>query len=967
MTDPARAAARIVGLILVAIALLYIALHFAFRSETFRSWTETELSERSGLNVKLGTLNLHFPFRVVADNVGISKPRGFSFTTDRLSLTLNPLDLAGMTFHRLRTERPILQVDIQQLGGSGSDTAPIALRHLNVHDGTVVLNRGEEKLFELPKIDLQAENINLGRQAGVTLRADVPALNGTAELIVKGHWRELESAVVIRAKETQGLFGGDVHKGSSSELVRLDARFRASEKQAAEANISGKFHDLGINERKLTGTLAARINLDEDFHNADFSGHATLADFPGALTSAFSKLPNGTLQASFAGIFSLPQKTLTLKSMRLASHLGSGSGDGEVLFDPQPSISRARFAWQEMPLENLKLLLPTPLNRWTYEGHARIDGETSGPWNALAVRGIARSENGQFRGAEVKAASLKVDLPFEWGPTVLRIAGAQFEAGKLDYHGKNRWQAAVERLQANASFALQTDQPLRIDGRFQTNGGKFNSPESDKVGENLSLDGSFVWTSRPVTSSYGFDIQVGVDAGEILWGKFFSDLKAPKPTFALDADYFGSDDRLECRRCAVSLVDVGTVTASGAIAKLTQTPELRLQARSTRFLPGGFFEHFLRDNLKRRFPILDEIAIGGELSFETVLRGSSDDLSAGGELSLKAGELRSRSKQWQVGPVALKLPFEVRWAETKRDSIGPAPTGTLTIERARFGKQSLGPIGASISLSNNALRFHQSIRAALFGGEILVGALFWPDVITDPKRLSFSLEAKRLDLDELTAALQWPTFSGTLTGSIPEVQSSSDRLKTNGQIQAELFGGNMAMNEFEIENPFSPLAAIRLDADFQNIRLEQLSKTFAFGHISGTVAGTIDDLVIVDGQPAQFSVELHSVDRGGEQRISVEALDKITVLSSGQNAGALYGGLAGFFDSFRYSKLGFKAHLKNDRLTLRGVETRGEQEYLVVGSFLPPTVNIVSHTQAIGFSELMRRLERIKSSKPQVK
>jgi hypothetical protein len=90
-------------------------------------------------------------------------------------------------------------------------------------------------------------------------------------------------------------------------------------------------------------------------------------------------------------------------------------------------------------------------------------------------------------------------------------------------------------------------------------------------------------------------------------------------------------------------------------------------------------------------------------------------------------------------------------------------------------------------------------------------------------------------------------------------------------------------------------------------------------------------------------------------------------LSSGQNAGALYGGLAGFFDSFRYSKLGFKAHLKNDRLTLRGVETRGEQEYLVVGSFLPPTVNIVSHTQVIGFSELLRRLERIQSGKPEVK
>jgi len=112
---------------------------------------------------------------------------------------------------------------------------------------------------------------------------------------------------------------------------------------------------------------------------------------------------------------------------------------------------------------------------------------------------------------------------------------------------------------------------------------------------------------------------------------------------------------------------------------------------------------------------------------------------------------------------------------------------------------------------------------------------------------------------------------------------------------------------------------------------------------------------------------VHSVDRGGEQRISVEALNKITVLSSGQSAGALYGGLAGFFDSFRYSKLGFKAILRNDRLTLRGVETRGNEEYLVVGSLLPPTVNIVSHTQTIAFSELVRRLERIKSDKPEIK
>jgi hypothetical protein len=250
----------------------------------------------------------------------------------------------------------------------------------------------------------------------------------------------------------------------------------------------------------------------------------------------------------------------------------------------------------------------------------------------------------------------------------------------------------------------------------------------------------------------------------------------------------------------------------------------------------------------------------------------------------------------------------------------------------------------------------------LFGGEIAIANLFWPDLIHDPERVSFSAELKGLQLEELTAALNWHRFSGTLTGSIPKVESSATLLRAGGEMRAELFGGRMRIGRLEIENPFSPLASIKLDAQINDLELEKLSSTFQFGRISGILEGSVEDLVLTAGQPAELRAEFHSVERPGtEQRISVEAIDKITVLSSGQSAGALYSGLAGFFDSFRYSKLGFKAALKNDTLTLRGVETRGDQEFLVLGSFFPPTVNIISHTQHIAFSELLRRLERIKS------
>ncbi|HEX2930482.1 MAG TPA: hypothetical protein VHV54_12240, partial [Candidatus Binatia bacterium] len=323
---------------------------------------------------------------------------------------------------------------------------------------------------------------------------------------------------------------------------------------------------------------------------------------------------------------------------------------------------------------------------------------------------------------------------------------------------------------------------------------------------------------------------------------------------------------------------------------------------------------------------------------------------------------------WQIAPITLYLPLRIDLSEAAGIADDSPKTGTLSVGTARFGRQTTGPLSATVSLSNNALRFHQPIRLNLFGGVIEIDKLFWPDVIGDPKRVSFSADVKQLQLEELARALDWHRFNGTLTGSIPQVQSTSDLLRTNGEIQADLFGGRVRIAKLEVENPFSGLASIKLDANLTGIQLEQASNTLEFGRISGILEGSIEDLVLTNGQPAEFRADLHSVERSGvEQRISVEAINKITVLSSGQSAGALYGGLASFFDSFRYSKLGFKAALKNDRLTLRGVESREDQEFLVVGSFLPPTVNIISHTQNIAFSELLRRLERIQSDKPNVK
>ena len=98
-----------------------------------------------------------------------------------------------------------------------------------------------------------------------------------------------------------------------------------------------------------------------------------------------------------------------------------------------------------------------------------------------------------------------------------------------------------------------------------------------------------------------------------------------------------------------------------------------------------------------------------------------------------------------------------------------------------------------------------------------------------------------------------------------------------------------------------------------------------------------------------MQADVYTVTRSDSgQWISVDALNKITVLSSGEDGSLVYGGIAGFFDEFRYSKMGFKATLRNDKLTLRGVESNDGKEFLVVGSFFrPPSMSLATREKSV--------------------
>ena len=307
---------------------------------------------------------------------------------------------------------------------------------------------------------LNAQNFNLADHAGVSLQADIPELNGNLDFTLAGQLDALQADIAVRSKTTRGLLGGVQPDPAAPEMLRLRALINLAENQRPAATIESRWHDLPIQTTKMTGVLNAKLDIEPDFSAVAFTGRAELVDVFSALVPALSRLPNGKAAATFSGAYATASKKLTVKTVDIASALGSAKGDGEMLFtEQQPTVAKAALLFQDIPLQDLKTLLPSPFNQWTYQGRGRVEVEVHGAWNALAVKGVARSNGTQIRGADLALENLSLNAPFEWSRPTWRIGEAQLTAAQAHLR---RQRSLASRSGASASQC--DDEPWRRPG-----------------------------------------------------------------------------------------------------------------------------------------------------------------------------------------------------------------------------------------------------------------------------------------------------------------------------------------------------------------------------------------------------------------------------------------------------------------------------------------------------------------------
>ncbi len=951
------------ALLLVFLVLCYAALHWVIRSEGFRTRLQSELNQRTGYEVRIDDLRLSPWLSLAASGVFVSKDGAVLFQGKRIVCFLLPLDFFYGRIHRLSFEKPQLHLALQDIFSSSDKSSPnLTIGTLNIDDGEFVLETGHGEPMALRAISVNAQNVSLGGEIGLQLRTYVPALDGTVALSLSGGAEEKQAKIAIEQAKEKSPVRLLPKLGAEKTVLEAGFQIKKKENDLYEVKGSGSADELLVGPERIKGQFESQFELDAKLKRLLFSLDLKMPRFPAKLLPTEIPLNPGPLSVTLTGDYAAAQNILTLRKIGAASGIGALEGAGALTLGEKPARLTAALRLREVALDSLKPLMPEPLRAFTYTGKLAADFNLSGPYDDPMVAGLAWSDGAKVAGEKISLAQLSSKIPFQWARSSLQVKAGRFQVKDLVVGRKGETQFKVQEASLVGDMTKEPQSPLQVVADFQILAGRFSTPDESKIGEQLNVKGHVI--CRDCNGDALFKGEAQIESLELLWDKFFGDFKDQKPSFTIEGGYRKGADELQFDRVQILLNSIGRLDLKGWVRNFMAEPSFNLEIRTDDLRPAGFYDFFIRDTFKANYPILGNVGLAGKGNLAIRTQGSLKAFTVEGKIGLQQGEIQERSGSWRVGPVALDLPLKVRFPEGGKENPGEAaPVGKVSVREVKAGSTTIPEISAPVILWNNSLRFPEPIRIALFGGRCMIEKLAWKDVIGAPADLSFSLGLDDLRLLELTEALGWHRFGGSLSGAIPEVHWVGDSLKSEGAIALNMFKGRVTIRGMEIEKPLSSARSIKMSAKVEGLDLEQASETFEFGRISGVLAGTIEDLVFTQGQPAEFRAGIQTVDTPGvSQWISVEALDKITVLSSGNEAGSIYGGIAGFFDFFRYSRLGFKASLKNDKMILRGVETRSGQDYLVVGTLLPPTVNIVSHTQEIGFSELLRRLERVQKS-----
>ncbi len=744
-----------------------------------------------------------------------------------------------------------------------------------------------------------------------------------------GHWRTAGGARVVSAAAGTLRADGSLLFGGGSDNL-LDASWNWSGPAIPALRRLAVGFGLHISKRyALDGSPRAAGDVRGPLDQPLVSGRLELDEVAFCLESKGQpgcplELSEGTLAVDFRfreqdGL-GVPGLSLngTLKTGPLDPRPLSLSGSGRI----DPATWQGRFEIQGATLGDLVRI--SGQGRWNPDHDPQVTATLSLDQADLpAIRQALLPLTGELLpGYELQAA----------------VSGG----GDAAYSDITGWSAAGTIDIGDAWFASE-------DGARAVQGLASTWQVTAQAGADGSLRG------EATTSAGGF---------QLLWGSVYGDFEDLEPQIRLAAGLEEEEGSAGRWWAEGGLQPVPGLRLRASLSG-AEGPDRRFSAALVVEDLAAAFDRCARQPLGDSLPLLERLDVGGIINAFAEGQVAGEGATLHGLVHLAGLDLTGAERTMAVRGLDLDLPLDLVWGPPAEDGTrsvdGPARRGRMGFDELRLETFTFQRTDSGLVVQGDTVSLEEPQSISLLGGTVMFHRMTLAGLGGADRRLEAGITLAGLQLGELSRAMDWPPFEGELEGSLPRVVLSPTRLRVDGGGEMSLFGGTVKISDISGEEVLSRYPRLSFSADFSNIDLARLTRTFDFGEVTGILEGSVIECRLFAGTPVGFRAEMRTVPRKGvPQTINVKAINNIAIVGTGGRITIFDRGIHSLLDRYTYEQLGVKMRLEKDMFYLRGTEQRGDRELFLKGR-LPFRIDVVNAEpgKTVSFSTMLARLQSL--------
>lgn len=489
----------------------------------------------------------------------------------------------------------------------------------------------------------------------------------------------------------------------------------------------------------------------------------------------------------------------------------------------------------------------------------------------------------------------------------------------------------------NGKFTIDAGGAQSLAGDVELRGVAFSDASGLHAGERLDAD--LKLTAQGSAAEWRWQAALEWKGGEVFWQPLY--LRAGSQT--LRAEGVLDERRIGVARSTLRFPGVGEVEAAGVEwdrragrlqSATIHSGMLDAPALYTRVLQPHFAGTALSD-----------LRVAGTMEFSS-LRIREGELEAV-DITVRDLSFEDLNRRFAIFGMNGRIP----WHHTETTKLD------LQVKGGEALKMPFGAV--KLPLTMRGMRFRlDTVEIPVLDGKLTVKGFATDPPGDEDWRWSFSGSMTPISMERFTEAVGWPVMHGVIAAAIPKVTYARSTLRVDGALVFKVFDGTVEARNVTLAEPFGKNPRFAADLEMRNLELDQLTRTFSFGKITGRIDATVAGLELVNWSPIKFDAKMQSSPGDYPRKISQAAVQNITALGGAGATAAIQRSFLRFFEEFGYQKLGWSCRLERNVCRMGGVEDTPQGYVIVKGSGVP-ALSVMGYNRAVNWNDLIDRLKRV--------